>query len=121
MKWIESKDEAIASAGWQTYSSMVAIKEDADLDLAEIKSLLHRVAKSIHQQPNRVKYVMNSFVIAVACFVKPLHKLAVETANNIGKVAVKLVGECKIPYAPDHIKKFQARSPIGKKRKSPKC
>src|SRR6185436_4191838 len=80
LKWMDSKDEAIASAGWQTYSSLVAIKEDAELDLAEIKSLLQRVAKSIHDQPNRVKYVMNGFVIAVACFVKPLHKLAVETA-----------------------------------------
>ena len=121
VEWIESKDEAIASSGWQTYSSLVAIKEDADLDLAEIKSLLARVAKSIHEQPNRVKYVMNSFVIAVACHVKPLHKLAVETANKIGKVSVELVGACKIPFAPDHIKKFAARSEIGKKRKSPKC
>jgi 3-methyladenine DNA glycosylase AlkD len=121
LKWIESKEEAIASAGWQTYSSMVAIKEDADLDLAEIESLLQRVAKSIHQQPNRVKYVMNGFVIAVGCFVKPLHKLAVDTAKGIGKVAVDLVGACKIPFAPDHIKKFEARSTIGKKRKSPKC
>ena len=121
LKWMESKNEAIASAGWQTYSSMIAIKEDADLDLAEIKSLLQRVAKSIHQQPNRVKYVMNGFVIAVACHVKPHHKLAVETAKGIGKVAVDLVGECKIPFAPDQIKKFEARSEIGKKRKSPKC
>jgi 3-methyladenine DNA glycosylase AlkD len=121
LKWIESKNETIASAGWQTYSSLVAIKEDADLDLAEIKSLLARVAKSIHQQPNRVKYVMNGFVIAVACHVKPLHKLAVETANKIGKVSVELVGACKIPFAPDQIKKFAARSAIGKKRKSPKC
>lgn len=121
LKWIESNDDAIASSGWQTYSSLVAIKEDADLDVAEIKSLLQRVAKTIHQQPNRVKYVMNSFVIAVACYVKPLNKLAVETANGIGKVAVDLVGECKIPFAPDHIKKFAARSAIGKKRKSPKC
>jgi 3-methyladenine DNA glycosylase AlkD len=121
LKWMESKDETIASAGWQTYSSMVAIKEDADLDLPEIKSLLERVAKSIHEQPNRVKYVMNGFIIAVGCFVKPLHKLAVDTAKGIGKVAVDLVGDCKIPFAPDHIKKFEARSPIGKKRKSPKC
>src|ERR687898_747375 len=83
-----------------------------DLDLAEIKSLLERVAKTIHTQPNRVKYVMNSFVIAVACYVKPLHKLAVDTANGIGKVAVDLVGACKIPFAPDHIKKFEARSAI---------
>lgn len=121
LKWMDSKDEAIASAGWQTYSSMVAMKQDAELDLAEIKSLLERVAQSIHQQPNRVKYVMNSFVIAVACHVKPLHELAVDTANGIGKVAVDLVGACKIPFAPDHIKKFEARSAIGKKRKSPKC
>ncbi len=121
LKWIESRDDAIASAGWQTYSSMVAIKDDAELDLAEIKSLLQRVAKSIHQQPNRVRYVMNSFVIAVACYVKPLHKLAVDTANGIGKVSVDLVGACKIPFAPDQIKKFEARRPIGKKRKSPKC
>ncbi len=121
LKWMESKDETIASAGWQTYSSLVAIREDADLDLAEIKGLLARVAKSIHQQPNRVKYVMNSFVIAVACYVKPLHKQAVDTANKIGKVSVELVGACKIPFAPDHIKKFAARSEIGKKRKSPKC
>jgi hypothetical protein len=64
---------------------------------------------------------MNSFVIAVACYVKPLHKLAVDTANGIGKVAVDLVGACKIPFAPDYIKKFAARSAIGKKRKSPKC
>lgn len=121
LKWMESRDEAIASAGWQTYSSMVATREDADLDLAEIKSLLQRVAKSIHLQPNRVKVVMNGFIIAVACYVKPLHKLAVDTAKGIGKVAVDLVGACKIPFAPDQIKKFEARSAIGKKRKSPKC
>lgn len=121
LKWIESRDEAVASAGWQTYSSMVAVKHDADLDVDEIKSLLERVATSIHEQPNRVKYVMNGFVIAVACYVKPLHKFAVKTANGVGNVSVDLVGACKIPFAPDYIKKFEARSAIGKKRKSPKC
>ncbi|MFA6984678.1 MAG: DNA alkylation repair protein [Arenimonas sp.] len=121
LEWIESRNENIASSGWQTYSSLVAIKDDANLDLAEIKSLLQRVAATIHQQPNRVKYVMNGFVIAVACYVEPLHKLAVETAEGIGKVAVDLVGGCKIPFAPDYIKKVEARRAIGKKRKSPKC
>ena len=121
LKWMDSKDEAIASAGWGTYSSMVAIREDAELDLAEIKALLQRVAKTIEQQPNRVKYVMNGFVIAVACYVEPLHKLAVDTAKGIGKVKVDLVGACKIPFAPEQIGKFAARSAIGKKRKSPKC
>ena len=121
LKWIDSKDEAIASAGWGTYSSLVATKEDADLDLAEIKSLLQRVAKSIHQQPNRVKYAMNGFVIAVGGWMKPLNKIAIATAKDIGPVAVELVGACKIPFAPDQIKKMEARGTLGKKRKSPKC
>lgn len=121
LKWMASKNDAIASAGWQTYSSLVSIKEDEELDLDEITSLLQRVAESIHEQPNRVKYVMNGFVIAVGCFVEPLHKLAVETAKKIGKVEVDLVGDCKIPFAPDYIKKVAERRAIGKKRKSPKC
>ena len=122
LKWIASKDEVIAAAGWQTYSSMAAIKEDADLNLAEIKSLLQRAAKSIHQQPDRLKWAMNGFVIAVACHVKPLHPFAVETANGIGKIAVEQVGACStIPFAPESIKKFEARGGIGKKRKSAKC
>jgi hypothetical protein len=121
LKWIESKDEAIAASGWATYGSLVAIKEDAELDLAEIKSLLERVKKTILQQPNRVKYVMNGFVIAVGGWVKPLSKLAIDTAKDIGKIEVDLVGDCKIAYAPDQIKKMHARGTLGKKRKSPKC
>lgn len=121
LKWMKSKNEATAAAGWQTYSSLAAITEDAGLDMDEIASLLERVAESIHKQPNRVKVTMNFFVIAVACYVKPLHKLAVDTAKKIGKVSVELVGDCKIPFAPDKIKAFAARSPIGKKRKSAKC
>lgn len=121
LKWMKSKKEPIAAAGWQTYSSLVAITEDTDLDLAEIESLLKRVEESIHKQPTRIKYVMNSFVIAVACHVKPLHMLAVAAARRIGKVDVELVGDCQLPFAPEKIKQFQARSQIGKKRKSPKC
>lgn len=121
LKWMKSKDETIAAAGWQTYSSMIAVKDDAELDLAEIKALMQRIAKSIHAERERVKYAMNSFIIAVACHVKPLHKLAVDTAKAIGKVSIDLTGDCQVPYAPDKIKKFQARSPIGKKRKSAKC
>ncbi len=121
IKWIQAKQESVVTSGWQTYSSLVAIKEDAALDLAETNQLLERIETSIHQQPNRVRYVMNGFVIAVACYVKPLHQLAVDTAERIGKVQVSLVGSCKIPYAPEAIKKFAARSEVGKKRKSAKC
>ena len=64
---------------------------------------------------------MNGFVIAVGAYMKPLNKFAIATAKDIGPVAVDLVGECKIPYAPDQIKKMESRGTLGKKRKSPKC
>jgi 3-methyladenine DNA glycosylase AlkD len=121
LTWMESKNETIAAAGWHTYSSLVSIKQDADLDLAEIESLLQRVEQSIHPQANRVKSEMNGFVIAIGCYVVPLHDAVVDTANRIGKVTLDLKGACSISFAPDQIRKFEARGAIGKKRKSPKC
>src|SRR5207245_4792390 len=46
LEWIDSKDEKTASAGWATLSSLVAITDDADLDVAELKRLLQRVEKT---------------------------------------------------------------------------
>src|ERR1044072_1750922 len=47
LKWMTSKTEDTAAAGWQTYSSLVATKNDAELDRAEIKKLLGRIAETI--------------------------------------------------------------------------
>jgi hypothetical protein len=122
LEWIESEKESVATAGWATLSSLVAIRDDADLDLAELKRLLQRVQKTIHLQPNRVRYVMNGFVIAVGCYVKDLTQLALQTAAKIGRVEVDMGDTaCKVPYAPEYIQKVQNRGTIGKKRKSAKC
>jgi hypothetical protein len=64
---------------------------------------------------------MNSFVIAVGSYVKPLTDLAVQTAKKIGTVTVDLPGDCKLPSAVEYIKKVQDRGAIGKKRKTVKC
>jgi 3-methyladenine DNA glycosylase AlkD len=122
LEWIESKDENVASTGWATLSSLVSIKADTDLDLAELKQLLQRVQTTIHKQPNRVRHAMNGFVIAVGGYVKSLTSLAVQTGTKIGPVTVDMGGTaCKVPYAPEYIAKVQKRGSIGKKRKSAKC
>jgi len=122
LEWIESDKENVAAAGWATLSSLAAIKDDADLDLAEMKQLLKRVRQTIHQQPNRVRYAMNGFVIASGTYVKALTNLAVETGTHIGPVSVDMGGTaCKVPFAPDSIAKVQKRGAIGKKRKTAKC
>ena len=121
-EWIESKKESVASSGWATLSGLVAIKDDAELDVADLKRLLQRVQKTIHQQPNHVRSVMNRFVIAVGSYVKALTDTALETGAKIGPVSVDVGGTaCKVPYAPDYIQKARKRGTIGKKRKTTKC
>jgi len=122
LKWIDSKKPHIAAAGWSTLAGLVAITSDDELDLAELKQLLKRVEKTIHSGPDRVRYVMNNFVISLAAYVKPLFDLALKTAEKIGRVEVD-VGDtsCKVPYAPDYIRKIEQRGSVGKKRKTIKC
>jgi 3-methyladenine DNA glycosylase AlkD len=122
LAWIESKKEQVAAAGWATLSSLVATKDDEELDLAELKNLLDRVQKTIHDQPNRVRYAMNGFVIAVGAYVKALTQLARATGEKIGEVSVDMGGTaCNVPYAPDYLDKIERRGGIGKKRKTAKC
>ena len=122
LEWIDSKKEKLAATGWATLSGLVTITNDAELDLAELKQLLERVQKTIHHQPNRVRYVMNGFVIAVGSYVKALTALALQTTAKIGPVTVEMDGTaCKVPLAAEYIKKAQQRGAIGKKRKSVKC
>ncbi len=122
LEWIESADDKTAAAGWATLGSLVSINVDTDIDISEISRLLERVEKTIHQQPNDVKSLMNGFVIAVGTYVQPLSDEALRTAMKIGKVSVDKGGTaCKVPYAPDYIEKARKRGSIGKKRKSAKC
>lgn len=122
LEWIESKKERLAAGGWSTLSSLVAITDDAKLDLAEIERLLLRVEQTIHEQPNCVRAVMNGFVISVGSYVKSLTGRALQAAARIGKIEVDVGNTaCKIPDAQTYIKKVQERGAIGKKRKTAKC
>lgn len=122
LEWIESKQESIAAAGWATLSNLVAIKSDDELEVAALKKLMQRVAKTIHQQPNRVRYTMNGFVIAVGGYVKALTEAALKTADEIGNVYVDMSGTaCKVPAATAYIQKMEQHGAIGKKRKTAKC
>jgi 3-methyladenine DNA glycosylase AlkD len=122
LRWIDSKKEDVAAAGWATLKSLVSITEDSELDIAEFKRLLQRVAREIHDQPNRVRYAMNGFVIGVGSYVAALTDQALQTAAKIGEVSVDMgETECKVPSAREAIEKVRARGAIGKKRKTCKC
>ena len=118
LEWIDSKKALTAEAGWATMRSLVSIKDDSDLDLPELKRLLERARKTIHQAPNDVRSQMNMFVIAVGCYVQPLTSTALQIAEKIGPVTVDMGNtSCQVSFAPDYIRKVQKRGAIGKKRK----
>jgi len=122
LKWIAAKKEHVASSGWATLSAWVSVKDDSELDLKKIESLLGEVEKKVHSAPNRVRYTMNSFVIAVGGYVKPLLKKAQATAKKIGKVSVDMGGTaCKVPVATEYIAKIESMDRVGKKRKTARC
>lgn len=122
LHWIESPKEHIAEAGWSTLSLLVALKADAELDLTGLRKLVGRVQRQIMRAPNAVRYAMNQFLISVGCYVKPLTSLAIETGEAIGRVEIDMgATACKVPFAPDYIRKVEQRGSIGRKRKTVKC
>ena len=122
MQWIDDKEPNIATAGWATLCSLVAIKPDNELDIPLLKILLKRVEKNIHQADNRVKSKMNIFIISVGSYVISLTDEAIAVANKIGDVQVN-VGEtaCKVPSAVEYIMKVKNRGTLGKKKKMARC
>jgi 3-methyladenine DNA glycosylase AlkD len=122
LEWIDSEKENVAVAGWATLSSLVALKDDDDLDLAGLKRLLQRVEKTIHQQPDSVRSAMNGFLIALGTYVQGLSDLVMQAAAKVGQVSVDMGDTaCKVPNALERIHKAQESGAVGKKRKTVKC
>ncbi|MFC4387947.1 DNA alkylation repair protein [Gracilibacillus marinus] len=121
-EWIQAEEEMIAVAGWSTYANYVSITPDEALDLDEIRTLLNRVKEHVHEERNRVRYVMNTFVIAVGSYVETLTQEAKKVGEAIGKVQVNVGNTaCKVPVALDYIEKVEAMDRLGKKRETCIC
>ncbi len=122
LEWMDSKKEQIAAAGWSTYAGLLSIRPDEELDHDEIVGLLERIEAGIRTAPNRVKYVMNNFVICVGTYVPDLTVKAKATARAIGVVDVDMGDtDCRVPDAGAYIDKVIALGKQGKKRKTVMC
>lgn len=121
-EWMESTEEMIAVAGWSTFSNYLSITPDEQINQGEVQKLVNKVEETIHDERNRVRYVMNGFVISVGAYYQPLHDEAIRVAERIGKVKVNM-GEtaCKVPLAKEYIQKVEKRGSIGNKRKTCIC
>lgn len=62
------------------------------------------------------------FLLSAGAFVSGLTDEAIAAGERIGTVTVDMGNTaCKVPYAPDYLRKIQQRGTIGKKRKSARC
>ena len=121
-KWLKSRNASVAATGWCTYALAMGALPDEALDFQQIRELLARVEEKIDSAPNRVRYCMNNFVIAVGAHVAPLLREAKTVAKRLGKVTVDMGDtNCKVPIASDTIAKIESMDRVGKKRKSTKC
>lgn len=121
-KWIDSGKEPYMSTGWSCYCGLLGFYSDDYFDKNKLASMLNSIEKSIHSQPNRTKYAMNNFVIAVGISYLPLHAQAVKTAEMIGNVTVDMGNtSCKTPRASASIQKAVEKGRLGFKRKSVRC
>ncbi|MBM6619580.1 DNA alkylation repair protein [Bacillus suaedaesalsae] len=121
-EWMQSPEEMVSVAGWNTYGNYISITPDDQLDIEEIRNLLQQVKQTVHEERNRVRYVMNGFVIGVGAYVQELHDEAVEVASHIGKVHVDVGNTaCKVPLAADYIQKIDDKGKTGQKRKTCIC
>ena len=121
-EWIKSEDEMVSVCGWSTYSNYISVTPDDELDVSEIRALLTQVNNTIHEEKNRVRYVMNGFVISVGSYVPELNEEANNVAAHIGKVHVDVGNTaCKVPLAKKYIEKVESKGRVGIKRKTCIC
>ena len=121
-KFIASGNELVMSAGWSCYEWLIGSRKDEEFNRSKILSMLEVVEKNIHSQPNRTRYAMNGFIIAVGVSFIPLHEEAIRTAERIGEVSVSMGKRaCRVPNAFESIKSETDKGRLGFKRKNVRC
>ncbi|MDA7881898.1 DNA alkylation repair protein [Akkermansiaceae bacterium] len=121
-KWVDSKKELIASAGWTTLAHYVSVTDDTEIDGSVLEDYLKRATSEIHDQVDLVKAAMNAYLISLGSYYGKLTKKVKAAAKKIGKVEVDHGNTaCKTPDIIATIEKIEGMGRIGRKRKAARC
>lgn len=108
-RWVEADGEWIETAGWSLIGQM-ALKDKALPD-ATFLPWIERIERDIHPSKNRVRYAMNSVLIAIGGRSAALAQRATAAAQRIGVVEVDHgQTNCETPDAAAYIAKMRARA-----------
>ena len=105
-KWIASKEEFTAAAGWNLVS---LFSDDPSIPDEYFSERAAEAEKNIHTAKNRTKYAMNNALINIGLRNAKLKKQVLAAAKRIGPVEVDH-GEtdCKTPEIASYIAKTEA-------------
>lgn len=113
-KWLDSKNECLGQTGWMMLA--LAARNNVLPD-SYFEPYLETIEREIHSRKNRVRYSMNTALIAIGGREK-LQKRALAVARAIGKVEVDHGDtSCKTPDATQYILKMSDQ----RKKKSAKA
>lgn len=122
LRYIQSDSDLYKSAGWCCFDWMISMRKDETFNIDSLKGMLKDVEENIHQQSNRTRYAMNSFVMAVGISYLPLYDVAIRVASKIGSVQVDMGNtSCNTPNALAYILKAKEKGRLGYKRKYTHC
>jgi hypothetical protein len=105
--FIDSGKELTMSAGWSCYEWLLGTRKDSEFDKEKLLAMLYRVRDTIHNQPNRTKYAMNNFIMAVGISYLPLHEEAMKVAQEVGEVEIFMEKNSVKPMLQQNIFKMQ--------------
>jgi len=107
-KWRKARGEFMQTAAWSVLAGVVKHTED-EPDAETLRDAIKAIEANIHTAPNRARESMNTCLIAIGTYRKPLRKAAIAAAKRIGQVEVDH-GEtgCKTPDAASYIEKAAA-------------
>ena len=121
-EWIQSSEEKRQECAWAAMSAYLGIVPDEKIDKVYHKSLIEQVEKKIHSAPNRVRYGMNNYIIALGGAVPEFTDRCKKAGDTIGIVEVFMgATSCKVPDIRTYIEKMEEKNRIGKKKKTAKC
>jgi 3-methyladenine DNA glycosylase AlkD len=106
--WTEAESEWAGQVGWNLLAHLAM--KDKTLPDDYFAPYLDTIAQDIHTRKNRVRYSMNSALIAIGIRNERLHTQALKVAEQIGVVEVDHgQTNCKTPDAIDYMERTLAR------------
>jgi hypothetical protein len=103
-------------------ASNIGITDNDQLNFEELERLLDKIQREILTSEDRVRYTMNTFLIALGGGIPQFTDKCIALGEQLGKLQVNMgKTACTVPFAPQYILKMKDMGRIGKKKKTAKC